>query len=49
MMCNSNASYQFGNPSGFTMHGGMLWVANASDNLIDQMNGSTGALVGTYT
>ena len=49
MMCNSNASYQFGDPSGFTMHGGMLWVANASDDLIDQMNGSTGALVGTYT
>jgi hypothetical protein len=49
MMCNSNGPYQFDDPSGFTMHGGMLWVANASDNLIDQMNGATGALVGTYT
>jgi hypothetical protein len=49
MMCNSNGPYQFGNPSGFTMHGGMLWVANASDNLIDQMNGLSGALAGTYT
>jgi hypothetical protein len=49
MMCNSNGPYQFGDPSGFTMHGGMLWVANASDDLVDQMNGTTGALVGTYT
>lgn len=49
MMCNSNGPYQFGDPSGFTMHGGMLWVANAANNLVDQMNGSTGALVGTYT
>jgi hypothetical protein len=49
MMCNSNGPYQFDDPSGFTMHGGMLWVANASDDLIDQMNGSSGALVGTYT
>ena len=49
MMCNSNGPYQFDNPSGFTMHGAMLWVANAADNLIDQMNASTGALVATYT
>ena len=49
MMCNSNGPYQFGNPSGFAMHGGMLWVANAANNLIDQMNGSSGALAGTYT
>jgi hypothetical protein len=49
MMCNSNGPYQFGDPSGFTMHGGMLWVANASSNLIDQMDATSGALVGTYT
>jgi hypothetical protein len=49
MMCNSNGPYQFDNPSGFAMHGGMLWVANASNNLIDQMDATTGALVGTYT
>jgi hypothetical protein len=49
MMCNSNGPYQFDNPSGFAMHGGMLWVANASNNLIDQMDATSGALVGTYT
>lgn len=49
MMCNSNGPYQFGDPSGFTMHGGMLWVANAADDLIDQMNATTGELVATYT
>jgi hypothetical protein len=49
MMCNSNGPYQFDNPSGFAVHGGMLWVANASNNLIDQMDATTGALVGTYT
>jgi hypothetical protein len=49
MMCNSNGPYQFDNPSGFAMHGGMLWVANASNDLIDQMDATTGALVGTYT
>ena len=49
MMCNSNGPYQFDNPSGFAVHGGMLWVANASNNLIDQMDATTGKLVGTYT
>jgi hypothetical protein len=49
MMCNSNGPYQFGDPSGFTVHGAMLWVANASDNLVDQMDATTGALVATYT
>jgi hypothetical protein len=49
MMCNSNGPYQFGDPSGFTMSGTDLWVANAANNLVDQMNGSTGALVNTYT
>jgi len=49
MMCNSNGPYEFGDPSGFTMHGGMLWVANAANNLVDQMNGTTGALVATYS
>ena len=49
MMCNSNGPYQFGDPTGFTVHGGMLWVANSSDDLIDQMNADSGALVGTFT
>ena len=49
MMCNSNGPYQFGDPSGFTIDGTSLWVANAADNLVDRMNASSGALVGTYT
>jgi hypothetical protein len=49
MMCNSNGPYQFGNPTGFALDGTSLWVANSTDNLVDQMNASSGALVATYT
>jgi hypothetical protein len=48
MMCNSNGPYSFGDPSGFTESGTSLWVANASDSLVDQMNASSGALINTY-
>jgi hypothetical protein len=48
MMCNSNGPYQFGDPSGFAISGTSLWVSNPVDNLVDQMNASTGALVNTY-
>jgi len=48
MMCNTSGPYDFGNPSGFALRGSMLWVANASSNLIDQMRAGSGALVGTY-
>jgi hypothetical protein len=49
MMCNSNGPYKFGNPSGFALSGTSLWVANLADDLVDQMNATTGALVATYT
>lgn len=49
MMCNSNGPYKFSNPAGFTISGSSLWVANEGDNLVDQMNASSGALVATYT
>jgi hypothetical protein len=49
MMCNTNGPYQFDNPSGFALHGAMLWVSNTSDNLVDEMNASTGALIATFT
>lgn len=49
MMCNTNGPYQFDNPSGFALRGSTLWVSNASDNLVDVMNASSGALVATYT
>lgn len=48
MMCNSNGPYQFDNPSGFTLSGQRLWVSNESDNLVDEMDASSGALVATY-
>jgi hypothetical protein len=49
MMCNSNGPYKFDNPSGFTLSGERLWVSNESDNLVDEMDASSGTLVGTYT
>jgi hypothetical protein len=49
MMCNSNGPYQFGEPTGFALHDGMLWVANSADNLVDEMNATTGALAATYS
>ncbi|HLK44392.1 MAG TPA: hypothetical protein VKT18_00325, partial [Acidimicrobiales bacterium] len=49
MMCNSNGPYKFSNPAGFALSGSSLWVANEGDNLVDQMNASSGALVATYT
>jgi len=48
MMCNSNGPYQFDNPSGFALHGGSLWVANAANDLVDQMNATSGALDATF-
>jgi hypothetical protein len=49
MMCNSNGPYQFDDPSGFALHGSTLWVSNASNGLIDEMDASTGALLATYS
>jgi len=49
MMCNSNGAYQFDDPSGFALHGSTLWVSNASDDLVDAMTASSGALVATYS
>jgi hypothetical protein len=48
MMCNSNGPYQFADPSGFALAGSTLWVANATNDLVDEMNASSGALVATY-
>ena len=50
MMCNSNGLYHFYDPSGFAIHGGhALGGQRRSNSLIDQMNATSGALVGTYT
>lgn len=49
MMCNSNGPYKFGDPTGFALHAGMLWVANSTDSLVDEMNAASGALVATYS
>jgi hypothetical protein len=48
MMCNSNDRYDFNDPSGFALRGSTLWVANATNSVVDEMNASTGALVATY-
>lgn len=49
MMCNSNGPYQFADPTGFALHGSTLWVANATNGVVDEMSASTGALIATYT
>jgi len=48
MMCNSNDQYHFDNPSGFAVSGTSLWVVNAANNLLDQMNSTSGRLLKTY-
>jgi len=48
MMCNSNNKYHFDNPSGFAVSGTSLWVVNATNNMLDQMNAVSGLLVKTY-
>jgi hypothetical protein len=54
MMCNSNDAYKFDNPSSLALaagtHGAVyLWVANPADNLLDQMDAVSGALLRTVS
>jgi hypothetical protein len=49
MKSDSSGAYDFDNPVGFAVFGSSLWVANASDNLLDEMVASSGELVGTHT
>jgi len=55
MMCNTNGPYRFDNPSSLVIANGdvlnprVLWVANPADNLLDEMDVTTGALVRTVS
>jgi hypothetical protein len=54
MMCNTNDVYKFDNPSALALTAfpsatNYLWVANGSNNLLDQMNAVSGLLVKTFT
>jgi hypothetical protein len=46
MWCNSNPpeTWQFGDPSAMAVHSGVLWVANASTNVLDEMDSQSGDL-----
>jgi hypothetical protein len=49
MMCNSNYAFQFLLPSGLAIDGANLWVANAGNNSLTEMNAETGVLVTRVT
>lgn len=49
MMCNSNDHYQFNAPSALVITRGSLWVINAGDSILDQMDVVGGTLTATFS
>ena len=45
MMCNTNYAFHFLAPSALALDGSDLWVANAGNNTLTEMDATTGALV----
>ena len=45
MMCNTNWNFNFSNPDALAINGANLWVANAGNNTLTEMNAETGLLV----
>ncbi len=45
MMCNTNFAFHFLAPSALAINGSHLWVANAGNNTLTEMDATTGALV----
>ena len=48
-MCNSNDHYKFDNPTGMVLYHGQLWVVNSGNNLLDEMDATSGSLTATFT
>jgi len=42
MMCNGNGSYNFSNPQALVVYGPNLWVVNAGNNSLTEMNAASG-------
>ena len=45
MMCNTNDAFHFLAPSALALDGSDLWVANAGNNTLTEMNATRGALI----